>query len=263
MPRRRLGVAVLLPEPVSTEIRGLRRALGTPSTETQPPHITLVPPVNVRSDRLLEAGDALRAAAAQSGALRLTFGPVATFAPVSPVVYLAVGGDVAELAALRSALLVAPLERRIDRPFVPHVTLHEDADPPLLSGAPAVLGAYSAEFHVDRIHLLEQGQDLVWRPIYDAALARPVVRGRGGVELAFSMREPVDMADQASVVVLEARSPSRELVGSLVATTTGTDASRRYRVLRLFVTPAWRRQGVSGRLLAELQARVEVEPAQP
>ena len=97
MPRRRLGVALLVPPPVAVEVDGLRRALGDPSRRRIPPHLTLVPPVNVREEDLGAALDVLRRAARAVPPLDLRLGPAATFHPVNPVVYLAVGGAVAAL----------------------------------------------------------------------------------------------------------------------------------------------------------------------
>ncbi len=64
MARVRLGVALLVPPPFDTEIDGLRRALGDGALGRIPAHLTLVPPVNVREERLGEALAALRRAAA-------------------------------------------------------------------------------------------------------------------------------------------------------------------------------------------------------
>ncbi len=49
-----------------------------------PAHLTLVPPVNVREDRLGEALAVLRRAAAATRSLTLTLGPPATFLPDNP-----------------------------------------------------------------------------------------------------------------------------------------------------------------------------------
>jgi hypothetical protein len=47
VPRVRLASALLVPEPFAREIDGLRRALDD-DIDRVPPHLTLVPPVNVR-----------------------------------------------------------------------------------------------------------------------------------------------------------------------------------------------------------------------
>lgn len=182
--RRRLGVALLLPEPWSSEINGLRRALGAPSLDAQPPHLTLVPPVNVPEGRVDDAVAVLRRAAARCvSSIQLTVGPPATFAPISPVIYLEVvrGGD--EVAALQANVFAGPLLRRVDYDYVPHVTVCESASDEAVRLAPGLLRHFRVDVTVDRVHLLAQGADRVWRSLTDVAFGPPVVRGRGGVEL--------------------------------------------------------------------------------
>ena len=58
-----LGVALVLDAPVACEVQGLRRALGDGSLQRIAPHLTLVPPVNVRAGGLDEALAVLRTAA--------------------------------------------------------------------------------------------------------------------------------------------------------------------------------------------------------
>src|ERR671922_1484794 len=109
MPRQRLGVALLVPGPAAAEIDGLRRALGDGALGRIPAHLTLVPPVNVPVERVPAALTVLRSAgAAAGGPLRLQLGPAATFQPVTPVVYLEVGGDVDRLVALRDGVFRPP-----------------------------------------------------------------------------------------------------------------------------------------------------------
>ena len=60
MARQRLGVALLVPAPVSTEMDGLRRALGDGTLDRIPAHLTLVPPVNVNYADLADALRVLR-----------------------------------------------------------------------------------------------------------------------------------------------------------------------------------------------------------
>ena len=181
MPRQRLGVALLVPVPVATEVDALRRAVGIDDITKIPPHITLVPPVNVREDAIDDAVAVLQRAAAAVGPLRLELGPVTSFAPVSPTIHLAVGGDVDALRRLRDAVFVPPLERSLTHDFVPHVTLVEESD--RITETISALRDYRAEVVISSVHLLRE-QDRTWQPIADAPLGgRAAVIGRGGLEL--------------------------------------------------------------------------------
>ena len=183
-PRHRLGVALLLDPPGSFEVDGLRRALGDTALGAVPAHVTLVPPVNVRAEDL---GDALRvlrkAANDQAGPIAVELGPVTTFMPASPVVYLAVGGpDLDRLARLRQAVVAGPMLRPDHWPWVPHVTLTDDAPADRIEAALAALFSYSAATVFDRVVLLEEREHR-WQPLADACLGRAAVVGRGGLEL--------------------------------------------------------------------------------
>jgi len=183
-PRRRLGVALLLDPPVAVEVDGLRRALGDSSLTAVAPHLTLVPPINVRTGDLDDAlGIMRRAAAAHPGPLHLSLGPAATFVPASPVVYLAVGGpDFDRLASLRDDVLSGPFLRPDRWPWVPHVTIADQAMAPLAEAALTALKHYQAEAGFERVVVLEERQHR-WHPLADADLGPPVVVGRGGLEL--------------------------------------------------------------------------------
>jgi 2'-5' RNA ligase len=172
MSRRRLGVALLVPAPVAAEVDGLRRALGDGSLGRIPPHVTLVPPVNVRAEALPDALAVLREAADHTPPLDVRIGPAATFHPVNPVVHLQVGGAVELLAGLRDRVLVPPLERAITHPFVPHVTVADDMDPARIPAAVTALADYVVDVRIDTVHLLEEGRGRVWRPIADVVLTR-------------------------------------------------------------------------------------------
>jgi len=190
-PKHRLGVALVLDPPVAVEVQGLRRALGDGSLEQVEPHITLVPPVNVRAGDLALALDVLRSAAyRQRGPLELALGPVATFWPVSPVVYLSVAGPgLADLARLHEAVAGGPLQRPARWPWAPHVTVCDGAGEDLIAASQLVLASYAAVVSLDRVVLLEEtvragpGAGRRWWPLADACLGPPAVVGRGGLEL--------------------------------------------------------------------------------
>ena len=188
-----MGVALLLESPVADEIDGLRRALGDPTLGRMDPHLTLVPPVNVRKDQLTEALRVLRdAAGGASGPLCLTLGAVATFLPANPVLYLPVGGDLEALTALRDAVFRGPLERRLSWPWVPHVTVADGIAEDLVASAVTSLRGYTATVEVDRIVMLEEAIGRSWKPLADAALGRPSVVGTGGLALSITSGRLVD-----------------------------------------------------------------------
>ena len=189
MGRVRLGVALLVPAPFDREVDGLRRALGDGTLGRMPAHLTLVPPVNVREDRLGQALAVLRRAAAATRPFTVTLGPPATFLPDNPTLYLAVAGEV---EPLRDRVFVEPLARPLTWPFVPHVTLADEAAPDRIHAALTALAGYQIEVTFDRLHLLREGPGRVWSPIADAPFAAPAVIGRGGLPVEITVSEAVD-----------------------------------------------------------------------
>jgi 2'-5' RNA ligase len=187
-----LGVALLVDYPTGLEVAGLRRALGDPSLETVPAHITLVPPVNVKVADLARALAVMRAAASSvSGPFELTLGPPASFLPDNPVCYLAVGGEPSALHALRTVrdtVFAEPLARKLSWPWVPHVTILDGGEPEKIGEALRCLGSYTAKVTFDRVVLLELRPDRSWRPRADALLGRRVRVATGGlpVDVTFS-----------------------------------------------------------------------------
>lgn len=197
MPRRRLGVVLLIPPPIAHEVDGLRRALGDDFLGRVPPHITLIPPINVREEDLAAALAILRAAAASTGPLTLDLGPLETFLPVNPVVYLSVGGpSLPTIHALRAALLSGPFERPPVHEFVPHVTVADDLAEDRIPTAMAALSGYHHMIvNLRLVHVLQELHDddgqRVWRPIDGVALGPPAVVGRGGLELVIEVHDRV------------------------------------------------------------------------
>jgi 2'-5' RNA ligase/N-acetylglutamate synthase-like GNAT family acetyltransferase len=181
----------LLPDPVATKVDALRRAVGG-AVHRIPPHVTLVPPVNVREEHLDDAVAVLRRAAADTRPFRLPIGPTATFLPDNPVLFLAVDDDADEVRRLRDTVFTDPLARHLTWPFHPHVTLLDSGSPDDVAAAATALRGYRTEVVLERVHLLEERRDegeRVWRPIADAAFRRPAVVGRGGLEVELEVTE--------------------------------------------------------------------------
>ena len=206
MARTRLAVALVVPEPYRSEVDGLRRAFGGDLDRIQP-HITVVPPVNVRDEALPEALALVRGAAAElSGPLVLGVGPGATFMPVNRVVYLAVDGVEAQLGALdrlRAGANNGVLTREDHRAFVPHVTISNRVDADDVPAALRSLAAYRIEVPFRSVDLLGFDPDARrWRSIADVALGPRRIVGRGGIELELTSSRLVDPEAVAFVALL-------------------------------------------------------------
>jgi 2'-5' RNA ligase/GNAT superfamily N-acetyltransferase len=262
LPRVRLGVVLLVPEPVAAEIDGLRRGLGDGTLGRIPAHLTLVPPVNVALDRVDEAGDVLRTAAAGCPApLELTLGPAVTFWPVTPVIYLEVGGALSELHALRDRVFRDPLARPLTYDFVPHVTLADEVPvPERIDAAVRALADYARTVPFENLHLLREGPGRVWEPIAEVPLAPPRVVGRGGLPLELTVSSQPDLTVSArlrgpATVAVTARRQGRAVgVASALLTAragAGPDAAW---LLGVDVAVPARRTGVGARLVGELAA---------
>ena len=161
-----------MPDPVATEVDGLRRALGDGARGRIPAHLTLASPVNVPEDDVPGALSVLRQAAMATGPIDLRLGPAATFSPVTPVVYLRVGGDVASVGELRGRVFRPPFERELTHRFVPHVTVADDMDPARIPAAIEALADFVVDVRVEALHLLEEGRGRVWRPVAEMPFTR-------------------------------------------------------------------------------------------
>jgi 2'-5' RNA ligase len=273
-------VALLLTGDLACEVDGLRRACGDGALGRVPPHLTLVPPVNVRADDLPHALAVLRHAAAGVRPFTLRLGPPATFLPVTPTLHLAVdgaGSALQVLRELRDGVFRPPLERSLSFEFVPHVTLADEMEPDRIAGALVALRDFVAELHVERVHLLEEsrGDDghRRWDPIADAPLAPAVVVGRGGVQLDLAVSrllDPEAAAFEARVVdaVTGSEAGSSEPVGSgagwggesvvvvarrggaVVGVARGWAGTLEPDLTSIVVDPAHRRQGIARQLVA-------------
>jgi 2'-5' RNA ligase len=242
MARRRLGIALVLPEPLASRVDGLRMAFADPALGRIAPHVTLVAPVNVNESEFETAIARLRATVAARTPLILTLGPVATFSPGRRVAYLTVSGpSLAELFELRAAVHEPPLYRDEARPFIPHITVCADAEPARIDAMVSAATASFGEARFDTVHVLENLRDddgvFRWHVIDGAALRRSAVVGRGGLELVITTHE------YRGLLELIARRDGDE-IGRALIWLAGP------RLVALEVVPAARSTGVGSHLLA-------------
>jgi len=269
----------MVPGRAADEIDGLRRALGSAEIARIAPHVTLVPPVNVRDEEVQAAADLVRSVAAGSAPVAVVLGPAATFWPRNPVCYVAVGpgpvclgktaDDPTGLASLAARLAVGPLApppNRRQRRFVPHVTINQRMQPDLIDPAVRLLGSYRMPVVFERLTLIEFSEpDRRWITASDAQLGTPVVVGRGGLEIELSVSARLDPAsadwvnrawEQYSLeqygdgvrpdepYVITAR-----LGAEIAGIAEGEVKGGTCRLARLVVAPQWRSSGIGAQLV--------------
>lgn len=193
----------------------LRRAVDDPRRDDLPPHLTLVPPINLGDDAYRSARALLRSVAASSSAFELQVGPAGSFAPATPTLHLELQGDTESLASLRARVRTGPFDRDDLWPFHPHVTLREEQLDPEPTVAAEVLRGTLGPWRVDRLHLLEQRRDddgrRRWVPVAEEPFGPAVVVGRGGVELELRC---TTMIDETAVELLGGEGPVVDPFGS-------------------------------------------------
>lgn len=262
--KRRLAVVLSIPEPWATEIDGLRRALGDTQMRRIVPHITVIPPVNVRDEDLGDVLATIRSAAGSRPLpLTLSVGPVSTFAPANPVLYVAVE-PATEVQSIFDACLVGPLDRPQKRVFVPHVTIDinrpDDEHPAALS----LLSGYRVEVTVEHLDLMQlhtiDGQER-WLPIADVAFGEAASVDAGSMRITLTESTLLDPVTAAALdvepdavlgrgagdgLVVTARDGDGHTIGFVA----GRRRGRRASVLRnIWVGEAARGQGVGRRLV--------------
>lgn len=148
-----------MPAPAAIEIDALRLALRDRQLGRIDPHVTIIPPINLREGEIADAMAVCDAAAAACGPCELTLGPIETFATSSPTRYLRVA-PWAPVEAVYRACWTGVFEREEKRSFVPHVTVDIDGGPtdgpdPALD----LLSGYTCDVVIDELTLLEHHSD--------------------------------------------------------------------------------------------------------
>jgi GNAT superfamily N-acetyltransferase len=154
------------------------------------------------------------------------------------------------------------LDRPDQFPWVPHVTLTQQAESPVrLASALEAMAGWRETVTFDRVHVLRQQQpNGTWVPIADAALGPPSVVGRGGVELELAVTDRPDPEAAALMAVDGAGEDGRPWavtarIGGRVAGAAWGWSSGSVAILAdLAVAAAHRGQGIGAKLLAAIES---------
>jgi 2'-5' RNA ligase len=163
---RRIGVAVGIPEPWGSQLDGHRAAAGDPMAELVPAHLTLLGPTEI--DDSTEAWGAAQAhlagVAAGHSPFHVQLRGTGTFRPVTQVVFVTVAAGAGECESLAADIRSGPLERDLEYPYHPHVTVAHDVPTEALDEVAQLLSSFEARFPVDGFTLYEHRPDGRWRP---------------------------------------------------------------------------------------------------
>lgn len=156
-----VGITILIPEPLSGELERWRASFGDPMAAVIPPHITLITttPATDWAGTIRH----VRSVAARQRPFTVQLHGTGSFRPISPVVFLNVVQGFDECVELHSLLQSGPLERNLDFPFHPHVTVAHDVSEAGLDAAVEELTAFEAGFEVRSMGLYEHQESGLWK----------------------------------------------------------------------------------------------------
>lgn len=159
-----LGVAIGLPEPVAGELAAWRARVGDAQARKIPPHLTLVPPTRIDATAIPDLHRHLDDVAAVAVPFEMHLHGTGTFRPVSQVVFVTVASGISYCELMEADLRAGPLEREIEFPYHPHVTVAHDVPADMLDEAYDGLAGYDARFTVDAFTAFEQDSQGYWQP---------------------------------------------------------------------------------------------------
>ena len=157
------GVAVTIPEPWASTLQEARESFGDPMAAAIPPHVTLLPPTAIDDDAMEKFLEHLVTVSTGAEPFRMVLSGTGSFRPVSPVVFVQVSLGIGQCEALERAVRSGPVERLLDFPYHPHVTVAHHLDEDALDRAFTELGDFRCDFRVASIELYHHGEDRVWR----------------------------------------------------------------------------------------------------
>ena len=157
-----LGVVVSVPEPWAQLLVEWRTKVGDPQASLVPPHVTLLPPTEVRVRERAAITEHLARVARRHPPFDVHLSGTGTFRPVSEVVFVAVALGIADCELIATDVRSGPLARALAFPYHPHVTVAHDVTTEMLDVAYAGLAELHAEFRVESFTEFEQLPDGTW-----------------------------------------------------------------------------------------------------
>ncbi len=156
------GVSIGLPEPEAGRIQMARRGFGDTQADAIATHVTLLPPTVIASADVPAVEAHLVAVAGRAARFSIALRGTGTFRPVTPVVYLVLDEGAGGCQALADLIRTGPLQRDLEFPYHPHVTLAHLVPDEALDRAQSEFAAYRFTFEVASFQVHDQAEDGTW-----------------------------------------------------------------------------------------------------
>lgn len=167
---RTIGVAIPVPPPWGRQLQEYRESIGDPMSTLIPPHITLMPPIDLAPGVLELVEQHLAGLAPRVPAFEVQLRGTATFRPVSPVIFLALTEGISGCERLEREVRQGPLGVDLTFPYHPHVTVAHGLPDEVLDKAFGDLAGFECRFTVDEFTLYTHDDVDGWLPMRSFAL---------------------------------------------------------------------------------------------
>lgn len=168
-----LGVVIQIPQPHATVLTNWRHRVGDPLAHDIPPHVTLLPPTELNRADMDDIDKHLQVAAGNCQPFTMHLAGTGTFRPLSPVVFIQVARGLAECEVLEAEIRRGPLERQLEFPYHPHVTVAHHVSEDALDTAYDGLADFVARFPILTFQLFELKDDEGWVKFAEYELGAP------------------------------------------------------------------------------------------
>jgi 2'-5' RNA ligase len=162
-----LGVSIAVPEPHGSRLQQRRAGFGDPAAHGIPTHVTLLPPTEVEVTALPGFRRHLARVARAGRPFRMRLQGTGSFRPLSPVVYVKLAEGIAECTELQEQVRSGPVQRELQFPYHPHVTVAHGIPEDAMDRAYEELAEYAASWTAAGFALYEQGTDGHWRKMHE------------------------------------------------------------------------------------------------
>ena len=166
-----LGVSIAVPEPYGSLLQQRRAGFGDAAAHCIPTHVTLLPPTEVDTDAVPAFRLHLEQVADRLRPFRMLLQGTGTFRPLSAVVYVRLAEGIEDCNAIQELVRSGPVNRELQFPYHPHVTVAHDIPDDAMDRAYEELAEFQADWTVAGFALYTRDDDGAWHKAQDYPFA--------------------------------------------------------------------------------------------